>query len=132
MADVGKYVDGGAVLGYGTTKGGPMPNAEDLTNDDGFIQDPSTGTTAVSHEDPKTLAALAKQLGVRFVQRSSPGGMDAIADSFKSSYVAASSAEDAVAAHDLTWVFGLILLGLVLLELRDGWRAAWTSRKVLR
>ena len=31
---------------------------------------------------------------------------------------------DAPAKHDLTWLFGLILLGLVLLELRSWWRAA--------
>ena len=55
-----------------------------------------------------------------------------LAKSFKGSYVPGSAEEDGVAAHDLTWVFGLVLMALVLLELREGWRAVWTSRKALR
>lgn len=130
MADVAPYVAGGVVLGYGTTKGGAMPNAADLSNSDGFIQDPATGRTAISHEDPAALARLAHQLGVRFVQRDAPGGMAKVADSFKSGYVAATVA--GTAKNDLTWVFGLVLLALVLIELRAGWTALWTSRKALR
>lgn len=130
MAEVGKYVEGGVVLGYGTTAGGPMPNADSLRNDEGMVSDPATGQTAISHEDPATLRTVAQQLGVPFVQRDRPGGMADIADSFKASYV--SSDESSTAAHDLTWVCGLGLLGLVLLELRDGWRALWGSRRALR
>lgn len=132
MAEVGRFVQGGVVLGYGTTRGGPMPNADDLSGSDGFIVDPRTGTTAVSHEDPRALRRLAGQLGVPFVQRDHPGGMAAIARSFKAGYVAAGSGEDATATHDLTWVAGLLLLGLVLGELRAGWRALWTTRRALR
>ncbi|GAB4002530.1 VWA domain-containing protein [Nocardioides ultimimeridianus] len=131
MADAKQYVQGGVVLGYGTEAGGPMPNADDLSDSQGMIIDPATGQTAISHEDPKALQAVAQQLGLRFVQRDRPGGMGEIADSFKSSYVSASSDEDGVAAHDLSWVFGLVLLALVLLELRDGWRAVWRTRKAL-
>lgn len=132
MAEVGKYVEGGVVLGYGTTRGGPMPVADDLGDSAGLITDPSTGQTAISHEDPHVLRTLAQQLGVGFVQRDHPGDLSDVARSFKASYVAAPSSENALAAHDLTWVAGLVLLGLVLLELRDGWRALWTTRRALR
>ncbi|MCL2542680.1 MAG: VWA domain-containing protein [Nocardioidaceae bacterium] len=132
MSDVAKYVDGGVVLGYGTTQGGPMPEADDLTNDEGLIQDPSTGTTAISHADPANLQRIAQQMGIGYEHRSAPGGMDALARSFKASYVAAPASEGATAENDLTWVFGLVLLGLVLLELRAGWRAVWTTRRALR
>ncbi|HJQ04705.1 MAG TPA: vWA domain-containing protein [Nocardioides sp.] len=130
LAEVGKYVEGGVVLGYGTPAGGPMPNADDLSNAEGLIADPVTGETAISHEDPATLRAVAQQLGVPFVQRDRPGGMADIAGSFRSSYV--TSDQGGTAAHDLTWVFGLVLLGLVLLELRDGWGALWGARRALR
>jgi len=131
MSDLAQYVDGGVVLGYGTTQGGPMPNAEDLSNAQGFVQDLKTGATAISRAHPDTLKAVADQLGIGYQQRTAPGGIAGIAKSFKASYVQAVGKAGGV-ANDLTWVFGLVLLALVLLELRDGWRALWTSRRALR
>jgi Ca-activated chloride channel family protein len=131
MADVAPYVQGGAVLGYGTTRGGPMPNAQDLSASDGFVIDPKTHRTAISHEDPQALRTLAQQLGVPFVQRDRAGGMAAIAHDFGSGTVEAPG-PSGTRAHDLTWLFALLLLGLVLLELREGWRAAWAGRRELR
>ena len=49
--------------------------------------------------------------------------MEAIADDFEASY-AFDERDDAPAKHDLTWLFGLILLALVLIELRSWWRRA--------
>ncbi|GAB2969306.1 vWA domain-containing protein [Nocardioides montaniterrae] len=129
MQEVGSYVDGGVVLGYGTKAGGPMPMAEDLSRSQGYLIDPTTHRTAVSHEDPETLKTLAGQLGVPFVQRGAPGGMDRIAADLKKGSVAVAGGPPGTHAHDLTWLFGLILLGLVLLELRDGWRMWWRSER---
>ena len=56
--------------------------------------------------------------------------MGAIADDFEASY-AFDERDDAPAKHDLTWLFGLILLALVLIELRSWWRALWTSHTTL-
>lgn len=123
-------VDGGIVLGYGTAEGATMPAADDLSGDEGFVYDQDTGEDAVSRLDEDNLEAIADQLAIDYEHRTEPGGMAAIADRFEASYSSGDS-EGAAAEHDLTWVFGLLLLALVLLELRSWWRALWTSHATL-
>jgi Ca-activated chloride channel family protein len=129
--EVADQVAGGAVLGYGTEHGAPMPADDDLTGDLGFVQDPATGDTAQSHADPDELQKIADQLGVPFEHRTRPGGLGDLARSFEASYSDGSGGHDRPAKHDLTWLFGVLLLGLLLLELHAGWRAVWSSRHVL-
>jgi Ca-activated chloride channel family protein len=123
-------VDGGIVLGYGTEEGAKMPEADDLSTDDGYIYDQDRGEDAVSRIDEENLRSIAAELGVDYAHRAQPGGMGAVADDFEASY-GLTGGEDAPAKHDLTWLFGLVLLALVLFELRSWWRALWTSHTVL-
>ena len=97
---------------------------------DGLVQDPETGATAISRADLDNLEQIGDELGVAFHHRTGPGGMDRIAESFASSYVE-SEEGGRPAQHDLTWLFGLVLLGLVLFELRAGWQAVWSSQHAL-
>ncbi|MET4095195.1 VWA domain-containing protein [Arthrobacter sp. UYCu712] len=64
-------VSGGAVLGYGTAAGGRMKeNSGDPRRTSGtFIQDPGSGTDAVSRIDEIGLRGLAGQLSVPYVHR---------------------------------------------------------------
>ncbi|WP_408896499.1 VWA domain-containing protein [Nocardioides sp. R1-1] len=128
--DVADLVAGGVVLGYGTTEGAPMPEDE-LDASAGYVQDPETGDTAVSKADLDNLRTVADELGVPFRHRTAPGGMSGIAESFAASYSDGAGGHRRPAEHDLTWLAGLLLLALLLLELRTGWRAVWTSRHVL-
>lgn len=130
FAPLEEYVDAGVVLGYGTEEGGRMPRADDLSLDEGYVSDPETFDDAISHADLDNLRTIADQLDVPFVHRTGPGGMDAIADGFGAQYRMEAAGEQPV-KHDLTWVFGLLLLALVLLELRWAWRALWTSHRTL-
>ena len=124
-------VDGGVVLGYGTEAGAKMPEADDLSDEDGYIYDQDSGEDAISRIDEDNLQEIADQLGIAYEHRTEPGGMDTIAADFEASY-AFDEGEGAPAKHDLTWVFGLLLLALVLLELRAWWRALWTSHTALQ
>jgi len=128
--DLEDLVDGGIVLGYGTDEGAKMPEADDLSTEDGFVYDQDTGEDAISRIDEDNLKTIADELAIDYAHRTEPGGMDAIADDFEASY-AFDEGEGAPAKHDLTWVFGLLLLGLVLVELRSWWRALWTSHTTL-
>ena len=67
----GSLVSGGAVLGYGTRNGGRMQeNSGDPTQPAGtYIQDPATGTDALSRLDEDRLRDLARQLAVPYVHR---------------------------------------------------------------
>lgn len=129
--DLANLVGGGVVLGYGTEEGAKMPAADDLSDEDGYIYDQETGEDAISRIDEDNLRAIADDLGIDYAHRTEPGGMGAIAEEFEASYANDEDA-DAPAEHDLTWVFGLLLLALVLLELRAWWRALWTSHTTLQ
>ncbi len=124
-------VDGGVVLGYGTEEGARMPEADDLSDDDGYIYDQHTREDAISRIDGDNLRQIAGDLDIDYAHRTEAGGMAAIADAFEASY-ALDEGPGAPAKHDLTWVFGLLLLALVLLELRSWWRALWTSHTALQ
>lgn len=132
FAPVADLVVGGAVLGYGTTDGARMPASDDLDLDGGYVEDPESGGPAVSRADLDNLRAIADELEVGFWHRTSTAGIDEVVDSFGASYVEGERGDGPPAAHDLTWVFGLLLLGLVLIELRSGWRAMWRSQDALK
>ncbi|GAA1532234.1 VWA domain-containing protein [Nocardioides humi] len=129
--DVDELIAGGVVLGYGTTQGAPMPQDEDLGSALGYVQDPETGDTAVSRADLDNLEKIADELGVPFEHRTRPGGLDDVVESFRASYSDGEGGHRRPAKNDLTWLAGVLLLGLLLLELHAGWRAVWTSRHVL-
>lgn len=131
FGDVAELVAGGAVLGYGTEDGAKMPAADDLSLDAGYVEDPESGESAVSRADLDRLREIAGDLDVDFLHRTSSGGLDEVVDAFEASYVDGERGEGPPAKHDLTWILGLVLLGLVLLELRDGWRALWRTPDVL-
>lgn len=124
-------VDGGIVLGYGTEEGAKMPEADDLSDEDGYVYDQDRGEDAISRIDEDNLEGIADQLDIAYAHRTEPGGMDAVAEDFEASY-AFEEGEGAPAKHDLTWAFGLLLLALVLIELRTWWRALWTSHTALQ
>jgi Ca-activated chloride channel family protein len=130
FAPLEDHVDGGIVLGYGTEEGAKMPEADNLSDRAGYVYDESTGEDAISRIDEDNLRDIAGEMGVDYAHRTEPGGIAEIAADFEASY-ALDEDEESTAANDLTWVFGLLLLALVLLELRAGWRALWTSHTVL-
>jgi len=72
-----RLVNGGAVLGYGTSEGGRMKATRsrfDSTND--YIKDPTTGEDARSVISEPTLRAVADQLGLAYVHREEGDSID--------------------------------------------------------
>lgn len=69
--DISSLISGGAVYGYGTEQGGKMPiqSGYYISNDKGYIQDPSTGTDALSKIDEANLKALSEELQVPYYHR---------------------------------------------------------------
>lgn len=124
-------VDGGVVLGYGTEGGAKMPQSDDLSPDEGFVYDQDRDEDAISRIDEANLRSIADELGIDYAHRTGPGGMESIAEDFEAAY-AFEEGDGAPAEHDVTWLFGLLLLGLVLVELRSWWRALWTSHTALQ
>ena len=81
FAPLASLTGGGAVLGYGTDDGGLMRAFDGFSRDDipgspTYILDPATGTPAESSIDEDNLAAVASQLGVRYLHRSPDEGIN--------------------------------------------------------
>jgi Ca-activated chloride channel family protein len=110
----GELVNGGAVLGYGTVAGGPMLSTGDRTSGD--IIDPATNRPAVSHIDEKELGAIADQLGLPYLHRTSPDDGVGIVDAVQLRSMAPVRAADSTGTvsgrTELYWV-ALLLLSLV-------------------
>lgn len=109
-----KYVDAGAVLGYGTTEGGPMRITSGTgSSDDGYIE--YQGQPARSVIDEKNLGTIAKELGVEYEHRTAdaaPKLPDAPAST--TDYAASGEVGNVI---ELYWMFALVLLALLCVEL---------------
>lgn len=128
--EVGDLIAGGAVLGYGTEEGARMPEADDMSTDEGYVYDYQELKDAISHADPDNLADLADELDVDYVHRTAPGGMDEIAADFRSTL-----SDDGTAGsgkRDLVWIAGLVLALLLLWELYVAARAWTVASEALR
>ena len=73
FASSAKYVDGGAVLGYGTTEGGPMKKTTGAgAAAGGYIE--YQGAPAMSVIDEDNLRQVSEQLGVEYQHRTADAG----------------------------------------------------------
>lgn len=129
FAELDALLDGGIVLGYGTDAGAKMPQSDDLSPDDGYVYDQERGEDAISSIDEGNLRSIAQELGVGYEHRADETGADRLASGFEARLDG--SEEDAPVRGDVTWLLGLVLLALTLLELRRWWRAIWTSATAL-
>ncbi|MDT0201114.1 VWA domain-containing protein [Nocardioides sp. AE5] len=127
FAPVADLIAGGVVLGYGTTEGGRMQI--DLERPDaGWVRDEARASDALSKIDEENLSRIADEMGVSYLHRTGPGGLDEWAEDLRSDFRAAGGG-DAQAKHELYWIFALVLFGLALAELRISWRGLRAAHK---
>lgn len=108
----GGLVNGGAVLGYGTTAGGPMATTGNLS--EGDVVDPSTGRPAISTIDEKQLAQIADQLGVPYLHRQSDDGGQAIVDAVHLTQLGSVSGAEQIELGGRTELYWVLLLTVAL------------------
>ena len=73
-SDFAKDIDGGAVLGYGTTEGGRMRLPSGRT----FLRDPLTGNEAISVLHEENLQALAADMGIDYIHMTDSSNVDTV------------------------------------------------------
>jgi len=125
-------VDAGLVLGYGTASGGRMPADEDR-REAGWIQDVRTGRDARSRLDEDNLREVADELGVPYLHRTAPGGLDSVAATWSQRFRDSDPTPggEVPVAVELTWVLALALLALTSIDLRRYWRRLLAARRSL-
>lgn len=119
---------GGAVFGYGTQEGGPMRVTTGGVSgtDGGYIM--YQGERALSVIDEQALRDIAGQLGVDYTHRD-PG----TAPEFPlAPSVARTSAGTTGAVTDLTWIFALAVIPLLLIEIALALAGLIRTRRTLR
>ncbi|WP_142304860.1 VWA domain-containing protein [Mycobacterium avium] len=116
---LGDLVAGGAVLGYGTRAGGPIPRGfigGNLT----FMADQQSGAPLVNSIGEDTLQALAGELGVTYYHRDKGQSISAVIPSVTaqpSPDAAALLASQTVERTELYWLFSLLAAALVAAEI---------------
>ena len=123
-------VDGGAVLGYGTTEGGKMRSYDgssstgEHTQSD-YIADGQGGQPGVSKIDADELQSVATDMGLPYYHRTGGSGDDPTSK-FTNLNIEAVTSDGRAKTNArvyLTWPLGIIAFGLLLWEIIDLMRA---------
>ncbi|MDN5558800.1 MAG: VWA domain-containing protein [Ruaniaceae bacterium] len=118
------YVDGGAVLGYGTAAGATMKEWTGIDDPNRpRIQDPETGEDAISRFDETTLRELAAVLGVRYAHRTEPGDLEFLADTVNLESIVDDGRAVVTVHRDVYWPFVWVIVGILAWEAFDAARA---------
>ena len=78
FSDIAEGIEGGAILGYGTTKGCQMHYHDDLHNEDVLVEDKRDYPykPAVSKIDEKNLKSLSLDLGIEYIHMDESEDLD--------------------------------------------------------
>ena len=117
FASSAKYVDGGAVLGYGTAEGGPMKKTTGRAGANGqggdYIE--YQGERAKSVIDEANLRRIGEQLGVEYQHRTADAEIALPkAPTTTTDYAASGEVGNVI---ELYWVLALVLVALIGIEL---------------
>ncbi len=117
-------VDGGAVLGYGTTEGGQMRSYDGTTltgpgTDAPYITDPDTDAPAVSVIDEEELTTVADSLGVAYVHRTAPGDTSQFTSGIDVDSILSDGREPTGHTRYLVWPLGVVAVLLLVWEAMD-------------
>lgn len=119
FAPLAPLVDGGAVLGYGTSEGGRMRVWDGITPtaEAPYITDPTQGgAEAISRIDEVTLRTIADQLGVPYVHRVVPDSVEPFTSGVDVQEIASDGRREHVVYTPLVWPFAAIALALLAWE----------------
>lgn len=114
LGELKRYIDGGAVLGYGTATGAKMKGISG-----GYITDPNNKTPpyhAISKLDEQNLRRVAKELGIAYHHRTEPNNTQNLLSDINIRRVENHSRPQE-SYLDLYWLLAIILSGLLILEL---------------
>lgn len=119
---IAPYLDGGAVLGYGTAAGGRMRSWDGTDAPDRpYIVDTTQPgrPDAVSRIDERRLQDLAGVLGVQYLHRTAPTGMDHLAAAVDVTSIVADGRDQVNVHRDVYWPAVWVLVALLAWEAYD-------------
>ncbi len=115
FAELEKLVDSGAVLGFGTEKGGKMKLKDDYGSSD-YLYDYDAHQDAVSKIDEGNLRQMASDLDIKYIHVENPNVVDNLIKTIKTGTTTSIGRADAVLYDDTYYYYAAPLLALLLLE----------------
>ncbi|MGE2717810.1 vWA domain-containing protein [Mycolicibacterium litorale] len=110
---------GGAVLGYGTVAGGPIPHSF-ANGRKNYLGDPATGVIVRSGLDEPRLRGIAEAMDVPYFHREARQSitpvLPAVNSSFMSDTIEPTGDDPLIGRTELYWMFALIATALLLVE----------------
>lgn len=119
--EAAKYIDGGAVLGYGTSKGGNMYIKDYFSDSDDLvaIEDKSEYPykKAVSKIDEENLKAIANDMGIEYINMTTENKLDTVIDNIKKDTASLGDEDSRLDGYkDIYFIFIIPLLGMLVYE----------------
>ena len=116
-----KYVDGGAVLGYGTSEGGNMYVKSYYTDREELLEDTSSypRKPAVSVIDEKNLKSIASDIGVKYINMNDSTNIDSTISKIKKESVSESKDGKLTGYADIYYIFAAMLVVVMMWEFVD-------------
>ena len=121
FADLKKYVDYGAVMGYGTSEGGQMEIKDFLDGETKIIEDQREYPykPAVSKMDEGNLKKIAKDIGIDYVHMDTSTDIDSVLNTIKRNAKTKTQDKKEQGHKDIYYVFAVPFLLLLMFEFYD-------------
>ena len=117
--EAAKYIDGGAVLGYGTSKGGNMYIKDYFSDDLVVIEDKSEYPyeKAVSKIDEENLKAIAKDMDIEYINMTAENKLDTVIVNIKKDTASLGDEDSRLDGYkDIYFIFMIPLVGMLVYE----------------
>lgn len=113
------YVDGGAVLGYGTTQGGTMQTTDKYTNKIAYLEDDTAypRRKALSILDETNLKTISQEIGIDYIHMDKQSKVNNKLKEIKQKLMKDTDGETKDSYTDIYYFFVIPLAGLLLYEL---------------
>ncbi|MCR4838273.1 MAG: VWA domain-containing protein [Eubacterium sp.] len=115
FAELEQYVDGGAVLGFGTKQGGKMQADNGYSRK--YVQDRENNTDAVSTLNEENLQKIAKDFQVEYLNVRDASEVSYMMDAIKSGSSIRMEEAEMITYEDITFYLGAVLAALLIWEL---------------
>lgn len=114
-----KYVNNGAILGYGTLQGGKMKIKNRYTDEISYIQDESSWpySIAISKIDESNLKTIASDIGIDYIHMEKQSNISYKLKAIKQDLMKTSGDEEKESFTDIYYIFALPLSLLLIYEL---------------
>lgn len=119
FSEISKYIDNGAVLGYGTANGGYMKNVSNYSKEDNYIMyyENNSYDKALSRIDENNLKAIAKDIKVEYINMEKQNKINDKLREIENSINQNIELSDKSTYVDTYYIFIVFLLALLVIEL---------------